>query len=87
MTREQERVMELMDEQLHLLERGYGNAKRGAGTPQDPPTQKDRQNQEKLARLQSVIREFARMRDMVGAYYETQAKQAQAPAVAAGGPR
>ncbi len=75
MTREQERVLELLDEQLHLLERGYGNAEKGAGAPQDPPTKTDLQNREKLARLRSVLREFAKARDLLGAYYETQAKR------------
>ncbi len=87
MTREQERVIQLLDEQLHLLERGYGNAEKGAGAPQDPPTKTDLQNREKLARLRSVLREFAKARDLLRGHYETQAKRAEAQATAAGGPR
>lgn len=78
MTREQERVLELLDERLHLLERNYATAEKGAGTPQNPPTKADLQNQEKLKRMAAVMREFAKARDMLGAYYENQAKRAAA---------
>lgn len=83
MTREQERVLELMNERLHLLERNYATAEKGAGIPQSPPTKTDLQNKEKLERLMAVIVEFRRACHLLRSHYEAQMKRMRA----AGGAR
>ena len=78
MTREQKRVIELMDERLHLLQRNYATTEKGAGTPQNPPTKTDLQNKEKLERLMAVIVEFRRACQLLQAHYEAESKRMRA---------